>query len=57
MVGMMPISLMSTGGLSYTGGLLFYRCDRLPFSSSIWHLCVLTGSTSFYFPITHFVQI
>jgi hemolysin III len=57
MVGIMPISLMFAGGLSYTGGLLFYRWDRLPFSRPIWHLCVVVGSTAFFLAISRFLQM
>jgi hemolysin III len=57
MVGTVPISLMFAGGLSYTGGLLFYRWGRLPFSTPMWHLCVVAGSTSFFFAITRFLQM
>ena len=56
MVGAVPILLMLAGGLSYTGGLLFYRWDRLPFSTPMWHLCVVAGSTSFFFAITRCLQ-
>jgi hemolysin III len=51
-VGTEPILLMIAGGISYTGGLLFYRWHRLPFSNPIWHLCVVAGSMSFFSAIT-----
>jgi hemolysin III len=51
-VGIVPISLIFAGGLCYTGGLLFYRWDRLPFSTPLWHLCVVTGSASFFLAIS-----
>ena len=57
MVGTTPLLFMIAGGLSYTGGLLFYRWNRLPFSIPMWHLCVVAGSTSFFFAITRFLQI
>jgi hemolysin III len=56
-VGTVPISLMFAGGLCYTGGLLFYRCDRLPFSTPMWHLCVVAGSASFFLAISRVLQI
>jgi hemolysin III len=52
-----PISLMFVGGLCYTGGLLFYRCDRLPFSTPMWHLCVVAGSTSLFLAISRVLQM
>jgi hemolysin III len=56
-VGLMPISLMFAGGLSYTGGLLFYRSERLPFSTPMWHLCVVIGSAAFFLAISRFLQM
>jgi hemolysin III len=57
MVGIIPISLMFAGGLSYTGGLLFYRWDRLPLGTPMWHLCVVAGSAFFFLAITRFLQM
>jgi hemolysin III len=48
-----PMLLMLAGALSYTGGLLFYRWHRLPFSNSIWHLCVVAGSAWFFIAIIY----
>lgn len=36
------------GGLFYTGGVVFYAWKRLPFSHTLWHLCVIGGSVSFF---------
>jgi len=43
--------LLITGGLFYTFGVIFYLWDKLPFNHSIWHIFVLSGSTSHYFSI------
>lgn len=56
MVGSIPILLILVGGFSYTGGLLFHRWHRLPFSNPVWHLCVVAGSTSFFFAIIRLLQ-
>jgi len=32
------------GGLCYTGGILFFVWERLPYNHAIWHVCVLAGS-------------
>lgn len=32
------------GGLAYTGGIVFFLWNRLPFNHAIWHLFVLAGS-------------
>jgi hemolysin III len=55
-VGTVPLLLMFAGGLSYTGGLLFYGWDRLPFGTAVWHLCVVAGSVSFFFAIARFLN-
>lgn len=36
--------LLLAGGLSYTGGTLFYMWKTLPYHHGLWHLCVLGGS-------------
>ena len=32
------------GGVAYTGGVIFYTWERLPFNHTIWHGFVLAGS-------------
>ena len=39
------------GGFFYTGGLIFYRWERLPFNHAIRHLFVLGGSFSHFMGI------
>jgi len=39
------------GGAFYTGGIIFYSWEKLPFNHAIWHLFVLGGSFS------HFIGI
>jgi hemolysin III len=39
------------GGAFYTGGLIFFSWEKLPFNHAIWHLFVLGGSFS------HFIGI
>ncbi|HFU74132.1 MAG TPA: hemolysin III family protein [Helicobacteraceae bacterium] len=41
--------LLLAGGLCYTGGVVFYIWDRLPYNHAIWHLFVLGGSIFHYF--------
>jgi hemolysin III len=43
--------LIVTGGLMYTGGIIFYLWRRLPYHHAIWHLFVLSGS------ILHYVAV
>ncbi|MFI4989130.1 MAG: hemolysin III family protein, partial [Alphaproteobacteria bacterium] len=54
-IGTTPLLLFAAGGLAYTGGLLFYRATRLPFSNPLWHLCVVAGSACFYVGIAFYV--
>ncbi|MBK1834028.1 PAQR family membrane homeostasis protein TrhA [Roseibacillus ishigakijimensis] len=37
--------LLVAGGLSYTGGVVFFSWRKLPYNHAIWHLFVLAGST------------
>jgi len=39
------------GGLLYSGGIIFYVWDNLPFNHGIWHVFVLGGSIFHYFSI------
>jgi len=47
----LPLWLLFSGGLAYTGGLLFYGWKRLPYGHMVWHLFVLAGS------VLHFLAI
>ncbi len=44
--------LLLAGGLLYTGGVIFFMWERLPFNHAIWHLFVLGGSCCHYFAVT-----
>jgi len=39
------------GGLLYSGGIIFYVWDNLPYNHGIWHVFVLGGSIFHYFSI------
>jgi hemolysin III len=45
------IAWLVAGGLFYTGGLVFYRADNLPYAHFIWHLFVIAGA------LCHFISI
>jgi len=47
--------LLAAGGLSYTGGVVFYVWERLPFNHAVWHLFVLGGSACHYFCMMFYV--
>jgi hemolysin III len=41
-------ALMLVGGLLYTGGVVFYLWEALPFHNTIWHAFVLAATAIFY---------
>lgn len=45
------MTLLISGGLSYTTGVVFFLWRSLPFSHAIWHLFVLCGSICHYFAV------
>jgi len=47
--------LLLSGGLAYTGGIVFYLWKRLPYNHAIWHLFVLAGSVLHYFAVLLYV--
>jgi hemolysin III len=47
--------LMLLGGLAYTGGVVFYCWERLPYNHAIWHIFVLAGSVFHYFAVLFYV--
>ncbi|MBM9616927.1 hemolysin III family protein [Desulfobulbus rhabdoformis] len=49
--------LLLSGGLAYTGGIVFYLWRRLPFNHAIWHLFVLAGSILHYCAILFYIVL
>ncbi len=47
--------LMVLGGLAYSGGVVFFVWERLPYNHAIWHGFVLAGSVLHYFAILFYV--
>jgi hemolysin III len=43
--------LLFTGGLLYTGGIVFFALKRIPFGHTIWHVFVMAGSTCHFFSV------
>ena len=43
------------GGLVYTGGVVFYVRDRLPYRHFIWHLFVIGGTACHYWAVARYV--
>lgn len=42
------------GGLCYTGGVVFFVWESLPYNHAIWHLFVLAGSLCHYIAVLHY---
>lgn len=49
------IFLIAAGGLSYTGGVIFFVMDHRRFFHSIWHLFVMGGSACHYFAVLLYI--
>lgn len=45
------VGWLVAGGLSYTGGVVFYAARRLPYNHLVWHLFVMAGSTCHFFAV------
>jgi hemolysin III len=39
------------GGLAYTGGIVFYAAERVPYGHFVWHVFVLLGTTCHFFAV------
>jgi len=49
------LAWLAAGGLLYTGGVVFYVWEKLPFGHAIWHLFVLGGSACHFFCFLFYV--
>ena len=47
--------LLLLGGLAYSGGVVFYAWEKLPYNHAIWHLFVMAGSLCHFFAILLYV--
>ncbi len=45
------VLLLFAGGIAYTGGIIFYAIEKIPYNHVIWHVFVLAGA------ICHFLMI
>ena len=50
-MGIVPISLIVAGGVSYTVGTIFFGWHSIKHHHAIWHIFVLGGS------VLHFIAI
>jgi hemolysin III len=49
------IAWLFAGGLAYTGGVVFFLWDHMPFNHAIWHLFVIAGSACHFLAIWLYV--
>ncbi|WP_452226215.1 PAQR family membrane homeostasis protein TrhA [Lacinutrix cladophorae] len=54
-IGSTGISLLFAGGLAYTGGIIFYIINKIPYNHVIWHLFVLAGAIFHFFMVYFYV--
>ncbi|RTR05594.1 PAQR family membrane homeostasis protein TrhA [Halomonas nitroreducens] len=45
------LGLLIAGGASYSLGIVFFAVRAIPFNHTIWHLCVMGGSTCHFFAV------
>ncbi|MGM0832285.1 MAG: PAQR family membrane homeostasis protein TrhA [Pseudomonadota bacterium] len=45
------ITLLATGGIIYTLGVIFYAVRAIPYNHAIWHLFVMAGSVCHYIAV------
>ena len=51
------IWLLLAGGVLYTGGLIFYALERIPYHHAIWHLFVIGGSVCHFLAVLRAVAL
>lgn len=49
------LTLLLLGGLSYTGGVVFYVWESLKYHHAVWHAFVLAGTVFHYFAVLLYV--
>jgi hemolysin III len=54
-VPLAAILWLLAGGVFYTGGVVFFAWEKLPYHHAIWHLFVLGGSVCHYFAVLYYV--
>jgi len=54
-IGSNGILLLFAGGLAYTGGIIFYAIEKIPYNHVIWHLFVLAGAIFHFFMVFGYI--
>jgi len=50
------LAWLVAGGLAYTGGVIFYAWEKLPFNHAIWHGFVMAGSFFHFFAVLFYLS-
>lgn len=51
------INYIIAGGITYSLGIIFYACKKIPYYHAIWHLFVLGGSFCFYLGFFKYLMV
>lgn len=54
-IGSEGVLFLFAGGLAYTGGIIFYAIDKIPYNHVIWHLFVLVGAIFHFFMVFGYI--
>ena len=54
-IGSYGILFLFAGGLAYTGGIIFYTIEKIPYNHVIWHLFVLAGAVFHFFMVFGYI--
>lgn len=54
-IGSHGILFLIAGGLAYTGGIIFYAIEKIPYNHVIWHLFVLAGAVFHFFMVFGYI--
>jgi hemolysin III len=54
-IGSHGILFLFAGGLAYTGGIIFYAIEKIPYNHVIWHLFVLAGAIFHFFMVFGYI--
>lgn len=49
------VAWVVVGGLSYTGGIVFFAWESFPYNHAIWHLFVMAGSLCHYVAVMSYI--
>jgi hemolysin III len=51
------LAWLVAGGVAYSGGVVFYALDRIPYCHFVWHLFVLTGTGCHFVAVMRYASL